>query len=255
MTRIIGVYLLIIAIIKSNCCLAQTDTILQLDHIAAATVLLEEPNVGSGSGTIIKQGTRFYILTAAHVAKLLSDKSTITFPTANDSKQSVALKNLVVGHQVIFQVHPLADLALVEIIPTPISISETVNANAIPYELIHSERESVPRHLEVYALGYPFLDVKGEFFSPLSFKTNPSSGLLNRPRLDTGDTCVFFFLQAPSVQGFSGGGVYLGVFSAIMFIKRTFLIGVTHGTVGDNTGGKFEAVTPAFYIKDLFSDR
>ena len=40
-----------------------------------------------------------------------------------------------------------------------------------------------------------------------------------------------------------------------LFIDEDILlIGIVHGTKGDNTGGKIGLITPTFYLNDLFSD-
>jgi hypothetical protein len=59
----------------------------------------------------------------------------------------------------------------------------------------------------------------------------------------------------PSIEGCSGSGVYFSVKKAFyMGAKTTLMIGIVHGTQGDSTGGKLAAVTPSYYIFDLFKD-
>jgi hypothetical protein len=238
---------------------SQSDTLLNLDQLADATVLLQQPNpdgtAHSGSGTLFKKGTRYFIITASHVSQVMLDNSIVVFHSMGDVGQLELLKNLIVGHKINWENHPSPDIAICEIIPTS-KTSSIISSAAIPYQIIHSEKEAVPRHIEIQVLGYPILDVEQKYFSPFSFKTNASSGLLTRLRADTKTPCIFFYLQSPGMQGFSGGGVYAGVEAAMMVgLNKTYFIGITHGTESDTTGGKFEAVTPSFYIKDLFTDK
>lgn len=95
-----------------------------------------------------------------------------------------------------------------------------------------------------------------EYFSPLTFRTFPSSGLLTLQRFDTMAPQTFIILENPSIGGYSGGPVYdLGIIQTgnlEMNTGKTILHGFIHGTISDSTGGKLSAMTPAFYVKDFF---
>ena len=95
-----------------------------------------------------------------------------------------------------------------------------------------------------------------EHFSPLTFESKASSGLLSYPRADTGTIQTFFALENPSVGGYSGCPVVdLSIFKAgamTTFGSGTCFYGVMHGTISDKTGGKIAMVTPSYYIHELF---
>ena len=104
-------------------------------------------------------------------------------------------------------------------------------------------------------MGYPLGLGTDGYMSPLSLESKASSGYLTLSRFDTQTTCTFFMLQDPSIGGYSGGPVYdISIYQMGGFMSTgsgTILHGFIHGTIGDNTGGKLAAVTPAFYFHDV----
>lgn len=80
--------------------------------------------------------------------------------------------------------------------------------------------------------------------------------LITQKGYDTKTKSNFFYLNVPSIEGCSGSGVFFSVKKAIyMAGKATLMIGVVHGTQGDSTGGKLAAVTPSYYVLDLFKEQ
>lgn len=84
-----------------------------------------------------------------------------------------------------------------------------------------------------------------------------AGGPINLARGDKPDIkCAFYYLNIPSIQGMSGGGVYnglLGYGNRYGGDGKTYMLGIMHGTKGDNTGGKLAVVTPSYYIWDLLN--
>jgi hypothetical protein len=229
------------------------------DNISNATVYLQQRLSDSsgigGAGTIIKKAKRYFLLSASHVTSQLRKDAEIVFRMDGDKPLIRPLNSLVKGR---WEDHPIADISICELAGTSDDSVDLALKNAFPFELIKMDEEALPKDFEVHSFGYPIFDAIGKYFSPLSYKTNLASGLLTDKRYDNHALCVFFFLQDPGMQGFSGGGVYAGVntISATRYrLSFTLLIGVSHGTRADATGGKFSAITPSFYIKDLFSDK
>ncbi len=62
-------------------------------------------------------------------------------------------------------------------------------------------------------------------------------------------------LENPSVCRYSGGPVfdlgYIVVGAMTTTTGPTMCVGIMHGTIADDTGGKIAAVTPCFYVADL----
>lgn len=81
---------------------------------------------------------------------------------------------------------------------------------------------------------------------------------LRMPRFDTKKEATFFLLDKPSIGGFSGAPVYLmpGPFTSggTLVVRAVsagaHVVGLVHGTIGDNTGGKLAAIVPAKFIHD-----
>jgi hypothetical protein len=150
--------------------------------------------------------------------------------------------------------HEIADVAITELkIPNDSILVSRFYDLAFPISLIYPKRELPSREANIQYFGYPIIDSKLEYFSPLSFETYLSSGFITTKRADTKTDCTFFYLDSPSIQGCSGSGVYVGVQKKGVSVgpSKTILFGIIHGTYSDNTGGKLAMVTPSYYVFDL----
>jgi hypothetical protein len=236
------------------------DLIWDEEGISNATLLLfqkiNNDKVFIGSGTIVTKGDRYFILTASHVSKELKNDAKIVFRLLGDKPQIVDLLPIAKNKSLNWKQHPIADIALLELEIFDESIRTLIKNYAFPDELIHRNKELPQRGADLTFLGYPVLDLDMEHFSPLIFTAYRSSGLITQKRADTKTKCNFYYLNEPSIQGCSGSGVFLSVRKSRMFLNvgRTLMIGIVHGTHGDNTGGKLAAITPSYYILDLFED-
>lgn len=206
----------------------------------------------SGTGTIIGSQGRFFILTANHVASNISTGGVVIFHK-NSKPLSRTFMSLT-DNKARWVHHKTSDISIVEIFPKDTSLNSWISKWNFPLNQVYFGKD-VPSmdHLLTF-LGFPVIDYKLEFFSPLLFQANISSGLITQARYDTKALTTFFFLSEPSIQGCSGSGVFLWVRpKAGVFVggDRTVLMGIIHGTQTDNTGGKMAAVTPTFYLKDI----
>ncbi|MHC4686918.1 MAG: serine protease family protein [Planctomycetota bacterium] len=233
---------------------AQTkDLILDQDQIANATVLLYQ--VKGGSGTVVVKDDRYYILTASHVAKELKNGSKIIFRLKGDKPGIFDLTSITMGQSLNWKHHSVADIALIELDAKNEFIKTILADYAYPAQLIHAGKDLPQRDADLTFLGYPVVDMEMEHFSPLIFTAYLSSGLITQKRYDTKTKCNFFYLNMPSIEGCSGSGVFFSVKKAFyMAGKTTLMIGIVHGTKGDSTGGKLAAITPSYYIFDLFEE-
>lgn len=229
------------------------------DQIANATVLLyQEISTNSGkvgSGTVIIRNGRHYILTASHHAKELKSDAKVIFRLKGDKPGIFNLLSITKDRSSKWKHHPVADIAIIELDAKSNSIETILEDYAFPGELIYRGEDIPKRDADLTFLGYPIVDMEMEHFSPLIFTGYLSSGLITQPRADTQTKCNFFYLNVPSIEGCSGSGVYFSVKKA-MYIggKTTLMIGIVHGTKGDSTGGKLAAITPSYYIFDLFKN-
>jgi hypothetical protein len=210
-------------------------------------------NASVGSATILKHDKRYFLLSAQHVTKELKDDSKMIIRENGDKPKIINLKSIIKNNDLTWINHPVADLSLIELIAKDDSLKNYFEDWGFPIKQISFTKDLPSRDAQISFLGYPIIDLKIEHFSPLTFESKLSSGLLTQNRYDDNSKkCNFVFLNSPSMQGCSGSGVYFSVKKS-MFLggDKTILIGVVHGTKGDNSGGKLAAITPSYYILDL----
>jgi hypothetical protein len=208
----------------------------------------------TGTATIIYDNNRYYLLTAAHVAQEMDILSQVIFHGKNDKPLIKTLIELSLEPTIKWKTHKEADIAIIEIkLPTDNILKERFESLAFPLSQIYKGKELPSHSSDIAFLGYPILDLDLVYFSPLIFKANICSGLITQNRSDTKTKCTFFYLDKPSIQGCSGSGVYFSISKEISLGMgdKTLLIGIMHGTSGDNTGGKLAMITPSYYIFDL----
>lgn len=229
------------------------------EQISNITILLYQPQVDTsgviGSGTIVNHQGKYYLLTAGHVAKEMKNDAKLVFRLNGDKPDVVDLLLLVKDNLLKWKNHSIADLSLIELIAINEDIKNRFQNFSFPSSSIQNGKALPEREADLTFLGYPIVDLEMEHFSPLIFTANLSSGLITQLRYDTKTKCNFFYLNVPSIQGCSGSGVFYSVKKAMYYGgDKTIMIGVVHGTQGDNTGGKLAAITPSYYIFDLLTN-
>jgi len=207
-----------------------------------------------GTGFFIEKDDELYIVTAAHVAKIMDLKSDVVLQGIDNKPIRLYLFNLAMS--INWQYHEKADLAILKLDPSEQIKKEYLQSRFIPYGTLELEKKPIPRNIQLTILGFPLGFGVEEYFSPLTFRTYPSSGLITTQRGDTKTLQTFILLEDPSVGGYSGGPVFdLGIMQTgniTMNTGKTKLYGIVHGTFPDSTGGKMAAITPSFYIQDFF---
>jgi len=109
------------------------------------------------------------------------------------------------------------------------------------------------REREVTIIGFPMGLGFEKHFSPISKISKPSSGLLELHRFDNNKLADFFLLDDPSIKGFSGAPV-LELPTQLVYGKESVhiytieLMGLVHGSMSEENGGGFAAITPSKYI-------
>ncbi len=154
--------------------------------------------------------------------------------------------------------HPIADISILKLTISKDVAEHYFKDKAIPLKMISNDRKAISRNTQLTVIGFPKglgVDVDAEYFSPLTYRSFPSSGLITLNRFDIKTPQTFIILENPSVAGYSGGPVYdLSILEQggnVTYIGATKLVGIIHGIIVDNTGGKLSAVTPSFYLFDL----
>ncbi|MDP1945911.1 MAG: serine protease [Nitrospirota bacterium] len=235
-----------------------------LDDLSVTVAYLKEGNQ-NGTGFFVTAESRGlgiaeqpYLVTAAHVAQFLTGNSTVTVRAAKDIPVSILLKDLLSdGEKLSWQVHSESDVAVLKL---------NLNSKTLPlmqgrflgFVLLASEESAPERERPVTVMGFPLaLGTTGRF-SPITSEAKPASGLLRIFSPDIKKEATFFVLDKPSIGGFSGGPVFQmpGPFASsggLVFPNKsapTTVVGLVHGTISDDTGGKLAAVVPSKFIRD-----
>jgi hypothetical protein len=203
-----------------------------------------------GTGIFVVNGNDIFLLTATHVARDTNRNTTVVISDALGNATSIALVRF--NNALAWKHHPVADISALPIAITP-DIEALVKGRFLPFDHFHTQRTHISRDIELTCVGFPHgLGATG-MFSPLTYRSFVSSALVSLNRFDTGAPCEFFLLENPSVGGYSGGPIFdLGVMivgSMTITKDATRCLGLMHGTISDQTGGKLAAVTPAYYLQ------
>lgn len=212
----------------------------------------------TGTGILVIKEGKMLLITAGHVAKEIKVDGYLILKGFNNIPIKVDIEKictLTSNGDIPWIFHDVADIAGLKLEISDIEKNTIFKERFLPIENIFSEKEVISRDLELTTIGFPNgLGAVGHF-SPLTFRSYVSSGLITLPRFDNGINCDFFVLENPGMGGYSGGPIFdLSVYryGAMQCTgKGTFLRGIMHGTISDKTGGKLAAVTPAFYAKEL----
>jgi hypothetical protein len=234
----------------------------QLDDLGNSVVFLvaiiNTPQTKFGTGVFLVDGNTPFLATAEHVARHLSARSLAVIRAKDGTALQIPFSKLIgTAASPAWRYHDAADLAILMLEPEA-SLIPQLSARFLPVALLRSEQSAPPRHLTLTVVGFPLaLGVSGKF-SPISRETKPASDLLITKRGDTKRPALFFITQDPSIGGFSGAPVfdtglpYSSDDAAIVLRGKTLqVVGIIHGTLSDDTGGKLGAVTPAHLLRDL----
>jgi len=228
-----------------------------IDELSNIVVCITDERNGKeiviGTGTIIEFNSTYYLITADHVQDSIKGVPRLVFRTANDKPVSIVLASVIENRKPNWIVHSEADIAVLKLKAYNADVKQRFKSASFPFSQVPSEKSAVPRSFNTVAIGYPVVDVIATHFSPLTFNSYFSSGLITLNRGDTKTLSNFQLLENPSVQGYSGGPVFVSVAKDGMTFgpNQTLLVGIMHGTYSDNTGGKLAMVTPAYYIHDI----
>jgi hypothetical protein len=207
-----------------------------------------------GTGFLVTDSNSHFLVTASHVAKLMTTNSFVNLMGKKGEPVRLQLTQLSGKNSPNNWIHhDEADVAVLELSPSPVIKNKHLQKRFLPMEIISSAREAPSRNLPLTVLGFPLgIGSSGKKFSPLTKQTHCASNLVKLKRADTPNQTIFFLLEDPSIQGYSGGPVFdisvynLGKIQATG--SGTKLWGLVHGTSSDRTGGKLAMVVPSYFI-------
>jgi trypsin-like peptidase len=240
----------------------------QVEKLAPGVVFLRGTDAAGNSivGTgffLHTDGKLLYLVTASHVSRVLSVASSVTIAATNGGPFTFPIKDLVPGATgLAWVVHPHADIAVLRINPARDFIQSHLMGHFMPTSWLEGAKEAPLRTITLTVLGFPLgLGVSQEHFSPVSRETKAASGLVELRWGDNRTTSIFFITQDPSVGGFSGAPVFdtrlphatenTGL--AIEVGRDPRIVGLVHGTLPDDTGGKLGAIVPSFLILEVLA--
>ncbi len=225
------------------------------DDIAPCIIFLiqdvpEGAKAKAGSGFLLNKNDSPCLITAAHVANDVGISFKIIMPGAEG--------RAVVGKVESAQWHisQSADVALTLINTNNQEERNRLIKRCMPANLITARPLPPSRETPLTVMGYPLgLGATG-FVSPLSIETRAASGFITLQRFDNKKLATFIILQDPSIGGLSGGPVFdtgKSYFEGRAMTVRSgvSLVGIVHGVISDDTGGKLAAVVPATEIAKL----
>ena len=206
-----------------------------------------------GTGVfVVKDEKAAYILTATHVAKSCTNTTQVVISDAASHSQSFPLTHF--NSALSWRHHPVADVSVLPVVPHQ-SMAPHLVGRFLPTAQLEFGKSAPSRDAYLTAVGFPHGLGASGLFSPFTFRSHASSALITLPRFDTKSPCDFFTLENPSVGGYSGGPVfdlgYIVVGAMTTTTGPTMCVGIMHGTIADDTGGKIAAVTPCSYVADL----
>lgn len=232
------------------------------DNAFKSVVKLETPVLKNGRQEIIigtgfflgrEDNNKIFLITADHVAKDFNDKTIVSMAGIANNISKILLRNLKNSSGIIK--HSSADICVIGVERQALeSIQPSViifSSNLINQSKIHN----ITRDEELTSIGFPKGLGISSLFQPLSFRSFPSSNIIRNIKYDNGQySSDIFFLENPGCGGYSGCPVIdLGyrVTGAMSQTSDTWIYGVMHGTLYDDTGGKMALVVPAYYLLEL----
>ncbi len=209
----------------------------------------------SGTGFLIAHHKQIYLVTAAHVARNMSNKAEILWNTASGEIRHFTFEELQKG--LLYSrwfFHPSADIRV-----HPFGFTEKAEHVLVPDELFADKDEVIPLGTKVCILGFPLnLGVK-DILSPISKKAEIASWIttIDNPKLQP--NLKFILLDEDLAVGYSGAPVFISPEPQMR--NNTFmvggiqskLIGIQSATISDQTGGKISLVVPISYLNELFT--
>ncbi len=206
----------------------------------------------SGTGFFVRKGSQIYLITAEHVATGLKYDVKVTVHGPDDKPLTYDIKDLTgPGKGQSWFYHPEADVALLSLKPSEEfkAIIKVLEPNMF---LMNENEYSQYENRVLTTVGFPLaLGLTGKF-SPIKKSSKVASNLFRHKRFDKNIETTFLIMEDPTVQGFSGAPVYalstVSLGGVAFGTGRFACIGLVHGTLSDNTGGKFAAVVPAYFI-------
>ena len=220
-----------------------------------STTFIENGQLKQSLGTgffLAKDNQHLFLVTANHVTKPFSNDTIVQMAGANKQIIKVKLNQLKTNRDIIH--HPNADVSVIEI---NIPFYNSLNSDAVIFStsIINKNKiSSLSRDEELTSIGFPNGLGTNNLFEPLTFRSYPASNIISNIGLSDGYHSDIFVMENASCGGYSGCPVVDLGYKVDGFVTQTsdtYIYGIMHGTISDDTGGKMAVVTPAYYVFDI----
>jgi len=247
----------LLILILMVCSVSVKSQLIDSDHLYNKVVLLKDINRNrtyTGTGFLLTTDNQYFLITAKHVADSLNIGTTeIFFCDSNKVAIKYKIKDFI-SKQINSGYNNQSDFFILKLEHFDLNSFMILRKSSLDINILANDRNSIDRKIDVLVMGYPVYDL--ENFSPITFKSYFSSALMNIPIKNIPKPCHCYLLENPSMVGFSGAPVFIGVKDrASTMLEKTLITGIITGTTYDVTGGKFSIITPAFHLLDLINNR
>jgi hypothetical protein len=231
--------------------------LLDSEELYNKVVLLRDINgntTNTGTGFLVTTKDQYFLVTAKHVADALKIETTDIF-FRDSSKTAISFKlQGFLKKPLVSGFNENSDFFILKLETTDMKKLDMLKKSSLNFDVFANDRKSIDRKIDVLVMGYPLFDF--EHFTPITFKSYFSSSLINVKFESMPKPFLCYLLENPSMAGFSGGPVFVGVKDrASTPLTKTLIVGIVTGTKYDNTGGKFAIITPAFHLIDLLNNK
>lgn len=224
---------------------------LSSDELFGKIIAIRDHKI-SGTAFILASDSSIYLVTSKHVMDRITFDSAKIYIRNNDLKiANYYFLSSLVKRKLNPEYNENSDFFIMQLFPQDPGVKANLLNASLDFHMVASDKAALPRNVNFIVFGYPIVDPV--HFTPISFQSYVSSDLMNIKILRT-TNCYCYLLDKSSMQGFSGGPVFVGVREwSAPGMERTYLIGIITGSLNDDTGGKFTIVTPAYQLLDLIS--
>jgi hypothetical protein len=204
-----------------------------------------------GTGFIALHKSKYYVITASHVAKDMDKRSYIKVNKGNCNFGKINIINLVKNNCVHWQYHAIADMAILEL---DSNINEIAKIAVKSNHFIKNNQIIVPK-IKLDVIGFPLSwGSYDSVFSPFVWESYTVNKIFKAPTLNDNKLCDFIFISPCVQRGNSGGPV---IKDKSNYISRYKIIGIVHGCRWDNqVQGRpiLDMITPMYYFYDMIKD-
>jgi len=222
--------------------------------------VLPKKSVSAGTGFLVRGSRLLFLVTARHVAVTMTADGEVIARGPGNTPLSLHMSDLLKmsdtspAPPTLWIHHPLADCSIHPINQASPGAAKLINTVPLRLDMLPAGPVAPARSAVLTVLGFPLGKGADAGFSPISRDSKPASGIM------TEGPVSFFYLQQPSVDGYSGAPVFesgdlrlvpTSPNSAATVSGQPRCWGTITCTDLDSSGGKMARVIPSGYIAEM----